>query len=488
MITRPNARYLPALAGPLLLALVPLLLTFAGCGGGGSAQVAGLTGIVSDGEGRPVVGATVTSGSQSTTSLTNGTFVFGAIPEGFQLVQAFNTVSGTRWSGETTVDVVGGEQNRSVNVIITDENTQGRIQGSVIDPQGFSLPGAKVFIAGPLGSTLAVTDNNGNYTARRIPSGFTYKVTASLAGFVNHTLDVHVAANQTASASFALANGSSQGAIPAPTNVSAQAWTVPDTVSRATGISETPQGLYEWLKHVYRQKRGLPDKPQAKNIERKMASSRLWPVGSVVEVDLFWDYLSFNDLFGYVIKRGTSQNSLSVTAVVRDPLTSVFFDADPLLTPDVAYSYTVHRLDTIDFPANGLVGPASATVSATPLGPMRSIAPTQDAQTGPTPLLQWQSVNRAQGYQVYVWDRFPALLFDPNNANEPAAIAPIWPQDLNSPGSSFVTGNGSLSVTYQGPALQSGHTYYWMVVAVDSASRQSINALSASHLLRFTVQ
>jgi hypothetical protein len=334
-----------------------------------------------------------------------------------------------------------------------------------------------------------VTDNNGNYTARRIPSGFTYKVTASLAGFVNHTLDVHVSASQAASASFALADGNSQGAIPAPANLSAQAWTVADTVSRAAAASSasgTPEGLYEWLKHVYRQKRGLPDKPQARNIDRKAAASRLWPVGAVVEVDLFWDFLSFNDLFGYAIKRGTDNNPLNVTAVVRDPLTSVFFDVDPLLTPDVTYRYTVHRLDTIDFPNSGLVGPASNTASAIPLNPMRSVAPTQGAQTGPAPLFQWQAVNRAQGYQIYVWDRFPALLFDPANATEPAAVAPIWPQNLNSPSTSFVT--GKQSQIYQGPTLQSGHTYYWMVVAVDSTNQSSISALSASPLRKFTVQ
>lgn len=485
MISAPLSR---VVAGIAVFSAAALAL---GCGGGSPKQLAGLTGVVTDGEGRPSVGATVTVNSRTATSLSNGTFTFDSIEEGYQLVQASNTINGRRWSGETLVDVVGAEQNRSVNVMISDEATHGRIQGSVIDPDGFGLGGAKVFIAGPYGSTLAVTDDNGNYTARRIPSGFTYRVTASLAGFVNHTRDVHVAAGQSASASFALADGDPQGAIPAPTNVSAQAWTVADTVTRSANANSTsgmPEGLYEWLKHIYRQKRGLPDRPQAKNIERKGATSRLWPVGYLVEVDLFWDFQSFNDLFGYAIRRGTGQNALTTTAIVRDPLTSAFFDVDPLLTPDVTYRYTVHRLDTLDFPDNGLIGPASNTVTAIPLQPMRPIAPTQNAQTGPTPLFQWQAVNDAQGYQVYVWDRFPALLFDPDNPSEPAAIPPVWPQNLNSPGSSFVTGNGSTSVRYQGPALQSGRTYYWMVVAVDNTNAQNITALSASPIRKFLVQ
>jgi len=482
LITRPIGRGFAGLVVPVTLVL------FTGCGSGGAKQVAGLAGVVTDAEGRPVVGATVTSGPQSTTSLTNGTFVLDSVEEGFQLVQASNTVAGHNWTGETLVDVVGNEQNRSINVILSDDATQGQIAGSVIDPSGFPLPGAKVFIAGPFGSTLAVTDNDGNYTARRIPPGFTYQVTASLAGFVNHTVSVHVATNQTAAASFALSNGSSQGPIPAPTNVSAQAWTVADSVTRAASGSGTPAGLYEWLKQVYRQKRGISESRVAAKIERRTAATRVSPTGTVVEVDLFWDFTSFNDLFGYSIDRGVGNNTPTVTAVFRDPQANAFLDVDPLLTPDTTYGYAVHRLDTIDFPANGTVGPASATVSATPLAPLRAIAPSADAQTGPTPLFQWQAVNRAQGYQVYVWDRFPALLFDPAKPNEPAAVPPIWPQDLNNPGPSFVTGIANVTVTYQGPALQSGHTYYWMVVAMDNTNPQSVNAMSASKLRKFTVQ
>jgi len=270
-------------------------------------------------DGRAVPGATVAVGGNTTTSLSNGTFVLTNVQDGIQTVQAFTNISNKRWSGQTDVDVVGQEQNRNISLMISSEDTQGEISGTVIDPNGFPLEGAKVFIAGPLSSTLSVTDSGGNYRARKLTPGVTYTVTASLAGLVNQTLSVHVSANQTASASFALANGSSQGAIPAPTNVSAQAWTVADTVTRAATAGSSKGGVYDWLKHVYRQKRGLPDKPQAKNIERKTvanASGRSTPLGSVIEVDLFWDFQSFTDMFGYVIKRGTDANALSTTAVV----------------------------------------------------------------------------------------------------------------------------------------------------------------------------
>src|SRR5207247_663769 len=112
-----------------------------------------------------------------------------------------------------------------------------------IDPSGFGLPGAKVFIAGPFGSMLAVTDNNGNYRADRLTSGVTYTVTASLAGYTNDTKSVHVDPNATSATSFALSTGAAVGAIPAPTNVTSQAWTVADTNSRAAGPDRS---VYDW--------------------------------------------------------------------------------------------------------------------------------------------------------------------------------------------------------------------------------------------------
>jgi hypothetical protein len=461
------------------------LLTYlfvAGCGGGGGSTPGNLTGAVTDAEGRAVAGATVAVGSSQTKSLSNGTFTLSGIRDGFQKVVAANTINGRRWSGETMVDLVGNEQNRSLNIVISDEDTQGTIFGSVIGPNGFGLEGAKVFIAGPLGSTLAVADRDGNYVANRIPSGFTYTVTCSLAGFVNDTKSVHVSANQTTAASFALTIGTSQGAIPAPTGLSAQAWTVADTISRSTAQS---RGVYDWLKKVYRKKSGLPETPKLSRVVSGKAATRSTPNGSVIEVDLFWTYQSFTDLFGYAIRRSTSSAGVAavdVDAVLRDPLADAFFDVDPQLTPQVPYFYTVSRLDTVDFPDNGLIGPASNVASVTPLGPV-------NAQTAPTfvagnPVFAWNSVTGAAAYQIYVWDQFPALQNDPSLPSDPDAVQPVWPADFNSPGSSLVTAPNT-SQAYQGPALISGHTYYWMVVAVDAVNPSNIRALSASRINKF---
>ena len=463
-------------------------LTACGGGGGISNPPGDLTGVVTDVDGRVVSGATVAVGNATTPSLSNGTFVFRNVGSGLRTVIAVNQVNGNRWSGETTVDLVGATTNRAVSVVISDERTQGSIGGAVIGPNGLGIGGAKIFVGGPIGSTLTLTDSNGNYFVPRVTPGLTYTVTASLAGFINDTRSVHVDANSTSTASFALTIGSSTGALPAPTGLFAQTWTVADFLSRS---SSQTKGLYEWLKQVYREKRGLTQMHMATKSEIK-PSGRSWPAGAVVETDLFWTYASYDNLFGYAIKRATSQAALPSTdaiAILRDPLTSTFFDVDPLLTPDVQVFYTVHRLDTVQFtdPNQRTVGPPSNVASANPLNALRAVAPNNGVLISGNPTFQWSGLNGAAGYQIYVWDDFPDLQYDPAHTGEPNALAPIWPQNLSSPGTSFVNAP-STSQSYQGPVLQSGHTYYWIVVGVDSSNPNNIQSLSASPLMKFVKQ
>jgi hypothetical protein len=473
-----------ALRGGLPAAL--LLLLF-GCGGGGGPKGI-MTGFVSDIDGTGIAGATVSVGTRSTTSLSNGTFTLQDISDGLRTVRAQITINGHRWSGETQVDFVSSGQNRSVNVVVSDERDQGGIGGRVIGPDGGGLPGAKVFVnvkfspqnGSPytLASTLVLTDNDGYYEVDKLTPNVNYIVTASLAGFINQTREnVLVSPNSVTTASFALASSGSLGPIPAPQGLFAQAWTVQTDVSRADSRTKS---VYEWLKHHYRQKAGLPDGPQARHIERK-TTGRFTPAGSVAEVDLFWDYAQYDDMFGYLIKRGTSANQLADTAVLRDPLAGLFFDADPALTPDVVYYYTVHRLDTIQFPQDGTVGPASDTVSAQPFLPIRATGPGQGQTVSGNPLFRWTQVSGASAYQIYLWDSFPDL----TNPNDPNSAHRIWPADLNNPGSSLVIGGNNTQQAYDGPVLSHG-TYYWLVVALDSSSAPK--TFSASQIARFTEQ
>jgi hypothetical protein len=457
-----------------------------GCGGGGGPQ-GGLAGSVTDVDGRSVVGAQVASDGNTTTSLSNGTFVLPGLNEGFHQVTASTIVNGHRWSGTTTVDLVGAYQNRSTNIVISDDRFHASVGGSVIDPSGFPLEGAKIFVGGPFGSTMAVTDRNGEYLVDKLTPGATYTVTASLAGFKNDTKSIHLDPNQDAALSFALAAGSNLPKFNGPTGLVAQAWTVADTVTRAA--SQNKKGdVYDWLRHFYRHKRGLPDRPQARAIDRKPSrAGRSTPPGSVIEIDLFWNYEEDAQLFGYAIKRALSVSALpgaDVTAVLRDPLAAAFFDADSALTPDLEYSYTVHKLDTIRFPATGEIGDPSAPVTANPLSPIRGQSPTQGQDVVGTPVFRWNAVNGAAAYQIYIWDEFPSLMFDPNLPNEPNASQPIWPSDPSNPGTALIN-TPATQLTYQGPPLVPGRTYYWLVVALDSTNPSTLNAISASQIAKF---
>jgi hypothetical protein len=225
------------------------------------------------------------------------------------------------------------------------------------------------------------------------------------------------------------------------------------------------------MKRHYRRLSGLPPTPrQAARIERTNRT-RVTPDGSLIEVDLFWDFQSFEDFFGYAIRRATTPGALTnpntETAIARDPLTAVFFDLDYLLTPDVTYYYTVHRLETIDFPPSGLTGPPSQVVSAAPLQPAYIQTPLQN-QVVANPTFSWTSVPRASNYTIYVWEFFPELLSD----TDPNGVSNIW-----------TSGNttSSTSKVYTGPALAPGHTYYWMAVANTSDNK----ALSATEIGKF---
>jgi hypothetical protein len=326
---------------------------------------------------------------------------------------------------------------------------------------------------------MVVTDTNGNYRADRIPSGATYTATCSLAGYVNDTkTNIQVTQNNITPVSFALSSGTSQGSIPAPANVTAQAVTIPDSITRAP---DATRNLYEALKRQYRRQRGLPATPHlAQTVTyRTPQTTRSTPLGSVIEVDLFWDYQSYNDLFGYAIKRiqGSPNDQTllpptQVVAILRDPLTAAFFDVDTALTPDTPYYYTVHRLDTIDFPRLGdsALGPASQAARANPLSALTGASPANGVFVSTTPTLRWNGVSGAARYDIYVYDRFPDLqnVNDTNNG-----VIPIWRGNT--------TGT---SAQYGGPTLQHGATYYWLVVASDSGT----NALSFSPISKFNVQ
>src|SRR5687767_14558188 len=177
------------LTGALLAALF-----VGGCGGGGTDPIlfASLTGSVTDVDGSPIVGGRVFVGGRQTISVSNGSWELYDIRPGYNRVQAEMEVNGQQWTGETVVDVAGGEHNRNVNVVISDRRFHGVIEGFVADNAGRAVPEAKVFVGGPISSTMAVADGNGFYRVPALTPDVTYTVTASLAGYINDTKSLHV--------------------------------------------------------------------------------------------------------------------------------------------------------------------------------------------------------------------------------------------------------------------------------------------------------
>ncbi len=515
------SRKAPSSAARRLVTLAVLLAAaafVAGCGGGGSDHSVGppitnpngsstlVSGTVTDVAGSPIVGAAVTLNGQTTTSTQFGTYTIAnvLVPAGQSslvgAVQATKSIAGRAWSGQNMVEALSGEPDTSnVQIIMSPSAAQNAITGTVTDTSGHVLRGARVFAGiGPftgtgggqffnnLSSIGTSTDQNGHFTLAQLPPGSTYTVTASFAGFVNQSfsnISVHSPPAAATIQSFQLATSSSSPTPPTVTGMSALAITTPTVPTRSVGTTIDGRAVNAIKAWIYARK-GLRQRhtAPASRITLKRQATRATPSGTIVEADLFWDYVNINNLFGYEVAQATNlspPNFVSI-ALVRDPLADRFSDVDLGLTPDVTYYYSVARLDTINFPNGNTSAGESApgdTVAIDPLGPIRLTAPQSGSVTVAAPTFSWTAVNRADKYQVLVYDRFPDLQSDTDTVN---GVQPIWPQDAHNPGSSLVTAP-ALTQVYQGPALVSGHTYYWAVLAQDSVG----SAFSVSPIQSF---
>ncbi|GIV19625.1 MAG: hypothetical protein KatS3mg023_1376 [Armatimonadota bacterium] len=432
--------------------------------GGKEAQKGSIAGTVTDINGDPVVGARVwVTGDGETFTNTNGTFLLTDVSEGFKNVRASARIGNQNWSGIALVQVFADDTTRNANILLCPENLQGSIEGFVLDPYGDRVEGARVFAAGPLSSAMAVTDRSGYYRIDGLRGGYDYPVVASSPGFLNDRKTVTVVAGQITAASFAL--GVASGVVPAtPENVDAVVWTMPRGVTR----SASPQ-MANALEAVKR----LIDPRRA----QRRAVSRVTPEGSLIEIDLTWDYVEDSSRLGYGIYRGRSANPASVPdnaiAFLRDPLADLFADLDLALTPGVTYYYQVVAVGANFDPDTGAgASDPSNNASATPLEPMSTFSSPAHGATISTasPTLRWDRLNGASYYQVIVFEGFPDINRDP-----------LWPANLNNPGNSRVS-HPNNSTVYTGPALQPGQTYYWVVVAFSADGR----ARSISPLWKFT--
>jgi len=444
-------------------AAILLLLVFANCGGKETNR-GSIAGTVTDINGDPVVGARVwVEGVRETFTNMNGTYLLTDVPEGFKNVRARARINNQDWTGVALAQVFADDTTRNANILLCPTNSQGSIEGLVLDPTGRPIEGARVFAGGPLTSAYAVTDRRGYYRIDGLRGGYDYPMVASSPGFLNDRKTASVVAGQVTAVSFALQAAS--GAVPAtPQNLDAVVWTQP----RGTTRSSNPEmaNALETIKRLIDPKRA-----------QRHALTRVTPTGSLIEIDLTWDYVEDSRRLGYGIYRARSANPASVPsnaiAFLRDPLADLFADLDLQLTPGVTYYYQVVAVGVNFNPDTGTgASSPSNNASATPLAPMGTFSSPQSGATinTPTPTLRWDRLDGAASYQVIVFEGFPEINKDP-----------LWPADLNNPGNSRVT-HPNNSTVYTGPFLQPGQTYYWVVVAF-SADGQ---ARSISPLWKFT--
>lgn len=499
-------------------ALLAFGIFLSGCGGGGSASNPGnggggtgptsslVSGTVTNSNGDPVVGATVTLGSLTATTTQLGTYNIPSVPVGQQTITAAATINGKSYTGQNTMEVISGQSKTSdVHILVSDATTQGSITGTVVDNLGNALPKAKVFAQIPasngtffttLGSIYAVADQTGRYTLPKLPN-MQYTVTASYApggtfGYANQTETLQVASGVVTNANFTLTrsttsdNGASTAKV---TGFALQSFTVPATVSGRAATNETTTSGLNAIKQMILQKRGLLGHrfADAAKVTVTRTATRA-AAGYIVENDLFWNYdTGLPYLLGYDIARSTTSANSGFTqlTLLRDPLADRFTDLGDLQAGH-SYWYGIARVDTILFPQNPDTGEGDVVgpLVTLPLGPLTLTSPASGGLVAGNPVFKWSPVvatgtnaYSANLYQVYVYADYPAY----TSTTDANGIQPVWPLVSDTSGAGSTTGVNNTTVTYGGPALTTRHKYYWVVVASDSTG----SAVSISDIWSF---
>lgn len=446
---------------------VALLVAVAGCGGGDShSAVTRLSGIVAEiNTATPVVGAQVTvdGTAGSTTTTLRGSYFLDAVDlgSGWHTVRAQKSISGQAWSGERAV-LFDPDIPVQSNLLITigPATSQGAIRGRITAAGGSPLRNVTVFLnpGTIVAAAFRVTDSNGRYEFNNIPAG-TYTVVASARGLANSTAGpITLAAGAAVPVDFTML--ASTGANPgAPSGLAALAFTYPD--SAAANIARL-RAVGQWL-------RG-PGAARMVHTARRF-HIKDWPAGSIIEAELSWTPPSANDLAGYVLDRAVGNGPFGAIDQFADPTATAYDDLDPLYTPDQTYRFQISAVSS-----SAIQSPPSNSASMEPLSPLAGLSPANGTAASAAPTFSWQPVPRAQRYQLLVLSRLP-------DVSDTSQMPLVWPPANNQAAAQ----TASTQLAYGGPALQSGTTYFWLVLASDQADFTMAQALSASRIQSFTV-
>lgn len=414
----------------LLTPLLPLLASglLSGCGddvfGPGTTTV---TGRVTDIDGLPVRGARVSALGRTAITTTNGAYFLDGLPAGEVVLRAEYDQDGVRYTGQNIAVTPADQRSSGINIVISPENRQARLRGVVYDRGGFPLRGASVFAyGGGLSSTRAVTDGLGRYELRGLVPDIEYIVSAGGRTYQSDEVFVTLRPREVRNLDFTLDEGGFPAFDP-PEQLEAIAWTSAALPGRDRRLAEA----YEAVKREFDPRRP----PRA-------PSRQGFGLGAV-EVELEWVPNDSLNLLGYGIYRGLDPDRPLVSIdLFRDPIASVYVDADPRLQPGVTYYYEVTAL-SVRYPDDPRgESPPSDRVAATPLRPLAL------AGVGLSPLeFRWIDDTGATEYVVFVFDRYPGI-----------GVTSLW-------NNSSAPVRGS-SLVYTGPALVRGRPYYYLVLGL----------------------
>jgi len=435
---------------PRFLFLLLMGVLIAGCGGSGPAPVGDITGFIEDTSGNPVRNARVfLDGGPQTFSNSAGSYRLSGGSGAVQTIKATVTQDGVSYYGENTVQIFDGETSKSTNITVVPSNMQATFTGTVSDRNGdlvqFALVFAQIVPSGNnkmWSSCMVLTDSNGNFTIPDLLGGQTYNVMASAAGFDSDTDTVNIPAGQSTNLLFTLKNPTDPLLNP-PSNLEAIAWTTP---SQPTTRVAGQRSAFEAIKNMIEPKRK----------QFRKAKSRDTSTGNFVEIDLDWTLVNDPSLIGFNIYRapgvvGTS--SLVNTDFYNDPMATLYEDLDPNFQEGQTYSYAMTSLNTNAPNTANSESAFSAVVTATTLPDMNF----NPVTFGPV-TFNWNLIAGADTYEVYVFNENPSI-----------GISSTW--------NASTSGN---SLAYAGPALTSGQTYYFIVLAVaNSGGSKSISPIGS---------
>lgn len=434
-----------------------------------------ITGRVLSPEGDGLVGAQVSvSGTSAVAQSTMyGLFVLPNVSAGQgKTVTAAITTGGVVLSGaHDSVNVDAGRLVSNLDITTSVNGATGALIGRVTDSTG-AVEGAMVFASMAVAPSFAPdpntaprqaeTDADGSFRIASLPPGF-WVVTALYRDMaaVTHGINpqIWVGPDDEKQVDFRL-SGSTGDTPGTPIDLTATAFTMPAGVSRAAGSYD---GIRERLLAVTRSGKWGAKAPRRSAALRERRS-RTAPDGSLIEVDLSWTGRGDSDLIGYYIGRSEQQGfGFALLDELLAPYAGFWIDYDMRFTPGHNYYYRVTAVtsrERISSPSN--------TATAHPLEQLVAVGPAGTIGAA-TPTFSWESLPEAFLYGVQVFRGFPDRLADP-----------LWESDsLFSP---------HTSVAYSGPALQSGHTYYWVVAAGNSTDPNKITGWSLSRITSFTVR